>query len=104
MSYPVDDRRTYVGQPDRPSSEAPLPGQHAVVMLALSIGILMMGIQLWLLTVTLDLFLSGQVGQLWRLALVSGLIFAAGAAIIWLLHHRPHVPRTSADDPARLNR
>ena len=36
------------------------PGELAVVMAALMIGLLLMGIQLWLLTVALELYLGGQ--------------------------------------------
>ena len=50
----------------------------AIVMAALMLGLLLMGIQLWLLTVALELYLGGHGRQVWLLALVSGLIFAGG--------------------------
>jgi hypothetical protein len=74
--------------------EAQLPwmsGQAGLVAAGLSIGILLLGVQLWLLTVALELFLSGHGSQVWSLALVSGLIFAGGLLILWLLGRRPRV-------------
>ena len=41
-------------------------------MAGLSIGLLMMGLQLWLLTVALELYLSGEGARTWSLALASG--------------------------------
>jgi hypothetical protein len=75
----------------RPAEAPPLPGQAPVVAAALAIGILLLGVQLWILTVTLDLFLSGRGGQLWLLAAVSGLIFGGGLAVLWVLRRRPRV-------------
>ena len=68
---------------------SPPPGQLAVVMAALMIGLLMMGTQLWLLTVALELHLSGHGRQVWLLALVSGAIFAGGVMILRVLDRRP---------------
>jgi hypothetical protein len=81
----------YVGvkRPHEAVDQPPLPGQMAVVMAGLSIGLLLMGIQLWLLTIALELFLSGEYGHLWQLSLASGVIFAGGLLIIWLLRRRP---------------
>jgi hypothetical protein len=53
----------------------------------------LLGVQLWLLTVALDLYLGGQGGQVWSLALVSGLIFLGGLAVLWTLRRRPRVAR-----------
>jgi hypothetical protein len=71
----------------------PPPGQMAIVMAALVIGILLMGIQLWLLTIALDLYLAGKGGEVWQLALLSGLIFLGGLAMLWLIGRRPQVRR-----------
>ncbi len=71
----------------------PPPGQMAIVMAGLVIGILLMGIQLWLLTVALDLYLAGKGGEVWQLALLSGLIFLGGLAMLWLIGRRPQVRR-----------
>ena len=71
----------------------PPPGQLAIVMAGLVIGILLMGIQLWLLTVALDLYLAGKGREVWQLALLSGLIFLGGLAMLWLIGRRPQVRR-----------
>lgn len=67
----------------------PALGQVAVVMMALMIGLLLMGIQLWLLTVALDLYLAGHGTLLWLVALISGLIFVGGLLMLRVLHRRP---------------
>jgi hypothetical protein len=67
----------------------PQPGQIPIVLAGLPIGVLLMGVQLWLLTVALDLYLGGAGGQIWLLALVSGLIFAGGLLVLWVLRQRP---------------
>jgi uncharacterized protein DUF6755 len=56
------------------------PGRRALLLIALVIGVLMLGIQLWLLTVALDLFLGGHGSEVWTLALFSGAIFLGGLA------------------------
>jgi hypothetical protein len=89
----IDDRPTdaYAGADglDELIARSPPPGQQAVVLAALMIGLLMMGIQLWLLTVALELYLSGAGRAVWLLALVSGLIFAGGLLMLRLLGRRP---------------
>ena len=70
-----------------------MPGRQALLLAALIIGLLMLGIQLWLLTVALDLYLSGEGGIIWGLALTSGLVFAGGLLAIWLLSRHPKVIR-----------
>lgn len=64
-------------------------GQVAVVLMALVIGILLMGLQLWLLTIALDLYLGGNGTWLWLLAVISGLIFLGGLFMLRVLHRRP---------------
>jgi hypothetical protein len=56
-----------------------------VVMAALSIGLLLMGIQLWLLTVALELFLGGHGDTTWQLAVGSGAIFLGGLLVLRML-------------------
>src|SRR5438046_2324143 len=68
---------------------APPPGQQAMVLAALSIGLLLMGLQLWLLTVALDLYLAGAGRRVSLLALVSGLIFARGLLVLGRLGRQP---------------
>jgi uncharacterized protein DUF6755 len=51
----------YAGPP-RPETaidRVPPSGQQTMVLAALIIGLLLMGLQLWLLTVALDLYLAG---------------------------------------------
>ena len=69
----------------------PPPGRIAVVLTGLAIGILLMGIQLWLLTVALDLYLSGGGPSVLVLTLISGLIFLGGLFVLRLLGRHPHL-------------
>lgn len=64
-------------------------GQVAVILMALTIGILLMGIQLWLLTIALDLYLGGSGTWLWLLTIISGLIFLGGLLMLRVLKHQP---------------
>jgi hypothetical protein len=76
-------------RPETALDRAPPPGQQAMVLAALSIGLLLLGLQLWLLTVALDLYLAGAGRRVWLLALASGLIFAGGLLVLWRLGRRP---------------
>jgi hypothetical protein len=68
------------------------PGRAALVLAALVIGVLLMGIQLWLLTVALDLYLGGHsTGSIWILALCSGGVFLGGLSILYVLDRQPRV-------------
>jgi hypothetical protein len=67
----------------------PPPGQVAVVLMSLVIGILLMGIQLWLLTVALNLYLAGRGTFLWLIGIISGLVFLGGLLILRMLDRRP---------------
>jgi hypothetical protein len=64
------------------------PGQAPIVAAGLAIGILLLAIQLWLLTVALDLFLGGHGDQVWTLALISGTIFIGGLLVLGILRRR----------------
>jgi hypothetical protein len=72
---------------------SPPPGQVAVVLAGLAIGILLMGIQLWLLTIALDLYLAGHGTNIWLLAIISGLIFLGGLLVLRVLTRHPYVRR-----------
>lgn len=61
------------------------PGEGGVVLLGLAIGILMMGIQLWLLTLAFDLYLSGERGDTVLVAVCSGLLFIGGLVMLRIL-------------------
>jgi len=67
------------------------PGRAAMLLAALLVGLLLMGMQLWLLTVALDLYLGGQGRQIWLLAVVSGLIFVGGVVMLMVLGRRPRI-------------
>jgi hypothetical protein len=69
----------------------PLPGQAPLVSAAVAIGILLLGVQLWILTVALDLYLEGHGSSVWLLAVISGLIFIGGLLVLWVLRRRPRV-------------
>ena len=60
-----------------------------VLTTALALGLVLMGLQLWLLTVALDLLLSGKPAGILRLALASGAVFAGGLLVLRLLRARP---------------
>jgi hypothetical protein len=47
--------------------------------------VLLLAVQLWLLTVALDLFLSGRGGALWSPAAISGRIFVGGVLTFTVL-------------------
>ena len=97
MSAPSRDGPAFVGRkrPDEAVSQPPPPGQMALVLAGLAIGLLLMGVQLWLLTIALDLYLGGAGARIWQLALVSGAIFLGGLLMLRLLGRRPRVRRTS---------
>jgi hypothetical protein len=78
---------------DEGAERSPAPGQQAVVLAALILALLLMGIQLWLLTVALELYLGGAGRQVWQLALASGLIFLGGLLTLGLLGRRRLQPR-----------
>jgi hypothetical protein len=80
-------------QPDVPADRPPPPGQQALLLAALLIGFLLMGIQLWLLTVALDLYLAGEGRDVWRIAAASGVVFLGGLLALRLLGRRPRVRR-----------
>lgn len=63
----------------------PAPGQAGLVMLGLSVGILLMSIQLWLLTLAFNLYLSGDREKTLIAAIVSGAIFLGGLLMLWIL-------------------
>ena len=101
MSMPTRDEPAIVGRmrPDEMVNQPPPPGQMTLVLAGLAIGLLLMGIQLWLLTIALDLYLGGQGAQVWQLALVSGGIFLGGLLMLRLLGRRPRVRRTTSGRP-----
>ncbi len=81
-------------QPDAVTERTPAPGRQALLLAMALVGFLLMALQLWLLTVALDLYLGGRGGQVWPLALVSGAIFLGGLLALWLAARTPR--RTGA--------
>jgi hypothetical protein len=75
-------------RPDLAVSEAPRAGQGPVLSAALAIGILLLAIQLWMLTVALDLYLGGRGDRIWQLTLGSFVVFVGGVLSIRLLSGR----------------
>lgn len=95
IDTPNSDLATRGGPRPEELVDQPPVGQAPIVMAALTIGILLMAIQLWLLTVALDLYLAGQGSEVWRLGVVSGLMFLGGLGMLWILHRRPRVHGTT---------
>lgn len=73
-------------------------------MAGLAIGFLMLGAQLWLLTVALELLYSGHSDAVWLCALTSGGIFAGGLFVRWVLGRRPRLQRLTTDESGRMIR
>lgn len=73
----------------RPSSEhaspEPLRSRGPVVLLGLGIGILLMGLQLWLLTVAFDLYRAGKNSETLVAAIISGCIFLGGVVMMFVV-------------------
>ena len=80
---------------ERRDRRSPPPGEYGLLNAALAIGILLMGLQLWILTVALDAFQRHNDAQLYALAGISAVIFAGGVAMLWILRRGPTVNRTS---------
>jgi hypothetical protein len=77
---------------------SPPPGQMAVVLVGLVIGVLLMGVQLWLLTVALDLYLGGQSTlSIWLLVAISGLVFLGGLVMLRVPGYRRRLGAETRD-------
>ena len=70
--------------PAAPATSPP-PGHLGLVMLGLSMGIVLMAIQLWLLTLAFNLYLLGDRKGTVIAAIVSGLVFLGGLAMLRVL-------------------
>jgi pantoate kinase len=75
------------------------PGEGVLLSAALAIGILLMAIQLWILTVALEQFKRHHYGEVIALAGVSASIFAGGVVMLWLLRRTPKVCRPASSSP-----
>ena len=77
---------------DDPARRPPV-GQSGLVTLGLAIGLLLVTIQLWLLTIAFDLYLEGTRGPTVGVALWSGLVFLGGLLMLRLISRRPRRQR-----------
>lgn len=93
MTTPL--RSTFPEGQERSRGAARPPGEGALISAAVAIGILLMGVQLWILTVALEQFERHHYPEVYALTAISALIFAGGVTILWLLHRKPTVRRTS---------
>lgn len=67
----------------------PPPGRQAILLASLTVGALLLAMQLWLLTVALELYLGGDDDSgIWVLAGFSGLIVLGGAFVLRMLARR----------------
>jgi hypothetical protein len=71
----------------------PPPGQAAVALLWLMMGLLVMAVQLWLLTLAFDLYRAGERAETAGVAVVSGCVFVGGLLTLGRLNRRPRVRR-----------
>ncbi len=70
-------------EPGRRAAEEPSSGP--VLATALVLGFVLMAIQLWVLTVALDLLLGGARDGFLRLVVTSAAVFAGGLLVLRLL-------------------
>ena len=69
--------------------QAPPHGRSAMLLAGVIIGVLLVGVQLWMLTVALNLFLLGQTSGAWELVLISGLVFLGGVVVWRVMDRQP---------------
>lgn len=77
------------GYSTRDREKLPPVGQSNLATMGLAIGLLLVVIQLWLLTIAFDLYLAGQRGQTVGVAICSGLVFIGGLLMLRFLNRRP---------------
>lgn len=85
----MSDREYNLSETTGDMERIPPAGRSAMFMAGLAIGILLLGLQLWLLTLALDLYLSGSTENTWQLVLISGLVFLGGLLLLRLLSREP---------------
>lgn len=64
-------------------------GQGNLATLGLAIGLLLVVVQLWLLTIAFDAYLAGNRGQTLGVAICSGFVFLGGLLMLRFLNRRP---------------
>jgi hypothetical protein len=67
----------------------PAVGQLGLATLGLAVGLLLVAIQLWLLTIAFDLYLEGERGKTVGVAVASGFVFLGGLLMLRLLDRKP---------------
>lgn len=84
----------YIGvmRPDRAVEGGPPPGEEPILNAALAIGLLLLALQLWALTLALELLLAGEGGRIWPLSLVSWTITLGGLLSLKLFGPRARPP------------
>jgi hypothetical protein len=89
-------------EPDEAGRREPT-WQGPLVTLGLATGILLMSIQLWLLTLAFNLYLSGERGSVVLAAAISGLVFLGGLGMLLMIDRAPvrRVRRTAPLSPRR---
>jgi hypothetical protein len=105
-------RTAFPGGQERHKTAVAPPGEGVLLSAAVAMGILLMGMQLWILTVALEQFERHHYREVYALTGFSALIFAGGVAILWMLRRTPRVrstysptvsvPLTDGDRPEKL--
>ncbi|MEI2618699.1 MAG: hypothetical protein V9F06_13890 [Thermomicrobiales bacterium] len=86
-----DDRPLAI--PTSSEGRRPSVGQTGLVMLGLAVGILLMSLQLWLLTLAFDLYQLNDDRGTVLVAIFSGLVFLGGVIMLRLLGWPQRPPR-----------
>lgn len=98
MTTPLRTRSP--GFREQPRRAIPPPGEAGLVGAALMIGILLLALQLWILTIALEEFQRHNNERTYILAGISAAIFVGGLAVRWLLRRTPSIRRTSVSKSA----
>jgi hypothetical protein len=77
--------------------------QGPLVAFGLALGVLLMGLQLWLLTLAFNLYLSGERESVVIAAVISGLVFLGGIGMLQLLDRAPARRRAGRAPTGRHN-
>ncbi len=77
------------GATTRERERLPAVGQQGLATLGLAIGLLLVAIQLWLLTIAFDLYLENERAKTVGVAIASGFVFLGGLGMLRLLDRKP---------------
>ncbi len=78
----TDSRKPYYRRP---------AGQGVIALFGLVVGLVLMGLQIWLLTLAFDLYLSGDRNGTLLTAVFSGLVFLGGLLMLWIVNREHDV-------------